>query len=361
MINVTKTFLPDIKKYNNYVKDIFESGWITNNGKYLGELEKRLEEYLEVKNLVLVSNGTLALQLAYKLLGVKGEAITTPFSFVATASSLIWEGIDPIFADIDEESFCIDPSKIEDKITNSTKAIVPVHVFGNCCDVERIDYIAKKYNLSVIYDAAHAFGVNYKGKSLLEYGDISVLSFHATKIFHTIEGGALIINDDELYKRAKLMINFGIQGPEDIQCLGINAKMNEFQAVMGLSILDNINELIEERKEIYEYYVNKLSCVEGVALQKIHDCLHYNYSYFSIVFISEKILLKVMEELNKNEIYPRRYFYPSLNKLSYLNKKDQCPISEKISERILCLPIYPGITTKEQELIIDIVKKNIKN
>lgn len=361
MINVTKTYLPNKELYHKYVDDIFESEWITNRGKYVEKLERRLEEYLEVKNLILVNNGTLALQIAYRLLDIKDEAVTTPFSFVATTSSLIWERINPVFADIDSKSFSIDTSKIEEKITKNTTAIVPVHVFGNPCDVEKIDSIAKKHNLSVIYDAAHAFGVKYKEKSLLTYGDISVLSFHATKIFHTIEGGALVINDDDLYKKAKLMINFGIQGPEDIQCLGINAKMNEFQAAMGLAILDDIDELIRERKNIYNYYVSKLSGIKELSMQKINDKVVYNYSYFSIVFKSEEILLKVIKELNKNEVYPRRYFYPSLNNLSYLNRKDKCPISENISKNILCLPIYSGITNKEQDLIIDIVKKNIKN
>lgn len=354
MINVTKTYLPDLDKYQEYVKSIFESGWITNNGQYVLELEKRLEEYLGVKNIILVSNGTLALQVAYKLLDLKNDVITTPFSFVATTSSLVWEGLNPVFSDIDRNSFCLDSSKIEEKITNKTSGIVPVHVFGNPCNVEEIDKISKKHNLKVIYDAAHAFGVQYKGESILNYGDISVLSFHATKIFHTIEGGALIINDDDTYVKAKKMINFGIGGSGIIEYLGINAKMNEFQAAMGLCVLQNIDEIICQRKNIYNRYLNIFKNYQNVNLQKYTDNAENNYSYFPIVFETENKLLDIKKNMEKTGVYPRRYFHPSLDNLKYVHS-EQMGKSNDISNRILCLPIGQDVTNEIQDNIINII------
>lgn len=347
MINVTKTYLPNVEKYKEYVDQIFQSGWLTNNGQLVKMLEQKLKEYLRVKNIVLVSNGTIALQVAYKLLELKGEVITTPFSFTATTSSLVWENLTPVFADIDEDTFCMDPELIEGKITNKTSAILPVHVFGNGCYVEKINSIAKKYNLKVIYDAAHAFGVNYDSESILNYGDVSVLSFHATKIFHTIEGGALIINDDNLYEKAKKMINFGITGPETVEELGINAKMNEFQAAMGLCVLENIEIILGNRKRIYEYYLENLP--KDITLQKYNERCTYNYAYFPVVFRSEEDLLNVKYKLNKKNIHPRRYFYPSLETLPYLKSKQNNPISNSISKRILCLPM--GFDLKEEDVI----------
>ena len=240
MINVTKTYLPDKEKYKKYIDEIYENCWVTNNGTLVQKLEKRLAEYLGVKNIVLVSNGTVALEIAYRTLGLKGFVITTPFSFVATTSSLITNQLLPIFADIEKNTFNINPKKIEKLITLNTSAILSVHVFGNACNVEEINKIASKYNLRVIYDAAHAFDVKYKEQSILNYGDISTLSFHATKLFHTIEGGALIINDDELVQKARYLINFGIKNQEEIPHLGTNAKMNEFEAAMGLCVLDDM-------------------------------------------------------------------------------------------------------------------------
>ncbi|MEW6712332.1 MAG: DegT/DnrJ/EryC1/StrS family aminotransferase, partial [Candidatus Riflebacteria bacterium] len=252
MINVTRAYLPDKKKLFDYFSQVYDSAWLTNNGQFCQLLEARLKDYLGVRNLILVSNGTLALQIVYKALGLKGSSVTTPFSFVATASSLMWEGIEPVFADINEETWNLEPRKIEDKVKSDTTSIVPVHVFGNPCEVEKIDEIARAKKLKVVYDGAHAFGVKYKGKSLLEFGDASTLSFHATKLFHTIEGGAIVTSDDDLAKRIRLMINFGITGPETIECLGINCKMNEFQAAMGLCVLDEINKIMVERKRIFE-------------------------------------------------------------------------------------------------------------
>mgnify|MGYP000261033012 CR=1 FL=1 len=248
MINVTKSYLPNIEKYKSYIDEIYKTAWLTNQGPLVQKLEKRLAQYLGVKNIVLVSNGTIALEIAYRALDLKGEVITTPFSFVATTSSLVTNRLTPIFVDIDEKTFNLNPKNIEKKITSRTSAILPVHVFGNACEVEEIKKIANKHNLKVIYDAAHAFDVKYKDKSLLSYGDISTLSFHATKLFHTIEGGALIINDDSLLEKVRYLINFGIKNQEEIPHLGTNAKMNEFEAAMGLCILDDIENIKNSRK-----------------------------------------------------------------------------------------------------------------
>jgi dTDP-4-amino-4,6-dideoxygalactose transaminase len=357
MINVTKTYLPDKEKYKKYIDTIYSNGWITNNGPLVKLLEKRLAEYLNVKNIVLVSNGTVALELAYRTLDVKGSAITSPFSFVATTSSLVTNGIDPIFSDIDSSSLNINTENIEKLIKVDTSAIVPVHVFGNSCDIKKIDTIAKKHNLKVVYDAAHAFGVKFKDNSILNHGDISTLSFHATKIFHTIEGGALIINDDSLVEKARYLINFGIKNREDIPELGINAKMNEFEAAMGLCVLDDINELNLQRSLIDDLYKNEL---EGfVRFQDQNSNSTPNHSYFPIILESEGQLKKIETALNKKFIFPRRYFYPSLDTLVYIKPKQVCDISRDISSRILCLPIYPGLEIKQQQLIIKIIKNEV--
>lgn len=357
MINVTKTYLPDKEKYKKYVDSIYSNGWVTNNGPLVKLLEKRLAKYLNVKNIVLVSNGTVALELAYRTLGIEGSAITSPFSFVATSSSLVTNGIKPIFADIDSKSFNININNIEKLIKEDTSVIVPVHVFGNSCDVEKIDTIAKNNNLKVVYDAAHAFGVKFKDKSILNYGDISTLSFHATKIFHTIEGGALIINDDSLVDKARYLINFGIKNREEIPELGINAKMNEFEAAMGLCVLDDINELNLKRSLIYELYKNEL---DGFVTFQEQNCdATPNHSYFPIILESEDQLKIVESALNKSAIFPRRYFYPSLDTLRYIKKNQFCEVSRNIASRVLCLPIYPGLEIKQQKLIVEIIKNEI--
>ncbi len=357
MINVTKTYLPNKEKYKKYIDEIYENGWLTNNGPLVQRLEKRLAEYLGVKNIILVSNGTVALEIAYRTLDIKGFAITTPFSFVATTSSLVTNNILPIFADIDQNSFNLDPKNIEKLITPNTSAIVPVHVFGNVCEVEEIEQIAKKHKLKVVYDAAHAFDVKYKDKSVLNYGDISTLSFHSTKLFHSIEGGALIINDDELVQKARYLINFGIKNTEEIPHLGTNAKMNEFEAAMGLCVLDDIEEIKEKRKDILEIYRKELK--DLVQFQEQNKNATENYSYFPIVFKSEEELLKVQKALNEKQIFPRRYFYPSLDTLEYIEPKQECKISRDISKRILCLPIYAELTKAEQNSILNIIKQNI--
>ena len=357
MINVTKTYLPNKEKYKKYIDEIYENGWLTNNGPLVQRLEKRLAQYLGVKNIILVSNGTVALEIAYRTLDIKGFAITTPFSFVATTSSLVTNNILPIFADIDSNSFNLDPKNIEKLITPNTSAIVPVHVFGNACEVEEIEQIAKKHKLKVVYDAAHAFDVKYKDKSVLNNGDISTLSFHSTKLFHSIEGGALIINDDELVQKARYLINFGIKNTEEIPHLGTNAKMNEFEAAMGLCVLDDIEEIKEKRKIIIENYREELK--DLVQFQKQNENASENYSYFPIVLKSEGQLLKVQKALNNENIFPRRYFYPSLDTLEYIEPKQECKISRDISKRILCLPIYAELQQYVQDAILKTIKENL--
>lgn len=358
MTNVTKTHLPDIEKYQSYVSKIFQSGWLTNNGEFTSLLEKRLAEYLEVPYIVLVSNGTLALQIAYRLVNLKDDAITSPFTFVATTSSLVWEKINPVFADIDNDSFNISAECVQNKISSKTSAIVAVHVFGNPCDHESLETISKSNNIPIIYDAAHAFGVKYNGKSIAQIGDISTFSFHATKIFHTIEGGAIIVKTKELYDRAKLLINFGIPGYDQIAELGINCKMNEFQAAMGLCILDEIESIIDKRRLITERYMNDLGELKNLTFQKINPKATNNYAYFPVVFSSEEILLLVKEKLNKQSIFPRRYFYPSLETVNYV-KPQVVPVSSSISKRILCLPLFEDLDWEIQKNIIDTIKESI--
>ena len=357
MINVTKTYLPNKEKYKKYIDEIYENGWLTNNGPLVQRLEKKLAQYLGVKNIILVSNGTVALEIAYRTLDIKGFAITTPFSFVATTSSLVTNNILPIFADIDSNSFNLDPKNIEKLITPNTSAIVPVHVFGNACEVEEIEQIAKKHKLKVVYDSAHAFDVKYKDKSVLNYGDISTLSFHSTKLFHSIEGGALIINDDELVQKARYLINFGIKNTEEIPHLGTNAKMNEFEAAMGLCVLDDIEEIKEKRKDILENYRKELK--DLVQFQEQNKNATENYSYFPVVFENETQLLKVQKALNNKQIFPRRYFYPSLDTLEYIEPKQECIISRDISKRILCLPIYAELEQDVQDAIIRTIRENL--
>lgn len=343
MIPVTKPYLPPIEKYKQYIDRIYESGILTNRGPLLRELEERLADYLGVKHVVCVANGSLALQVAYKALELKGEVITTPFSFAATTSTLLWESLKPVFCDIDAESFNLDPELIEQHITSDTSAILPVHVFGNPCEVDRIQEIADKHNLNVIYDAAHAFGVKYKDESVLKYGDISTLSFHATKLFHSIEGGAIITESDEIADKVRNLINFGITGPESIEGIGTNAKMNEFEAAMGLCVLDDIEEIISARQNVISQYKDELGV--SVQFQKTNEYSELPSSYMPIVFESEEKLLSIKQRLEGVGIYPRRYFYPSLDTI-YQSVK-QAIKSVSLSERILCIPLMYNLSEGE--------------
>ncbi|PAF45154.1 DegT/DnrJ/EryC1/StrS family aminotransferase [Helicobacter sp. 11S02596-1] len=353
-INVNKPYLPDIKKYHKYLDQIWQNNHLTNFGPLACALEEKLQEFLGVPNLLFVSNGTIALQIAYKLAGLKKDdkIITTPFSFVATTNTLLWEGLNPVFCDIDPKSFCIDTNKILPLLTTETKAILPVHVFGNACDVKALQTIAKKHNLKVIYDGAHAFGVKYEGKSIFEYGDFSTLSFHATKLFHTIEGGLVIAKDEAMIAEAKKMINFGLENSLP-SALGINAKNSEFHAAMGLCVLEDLDFITQERQKIWEYYHQHLK--DDFALQSL-QADNNNHHYFPILFEEESALQKALLKLNEADIFPRRYFYPSLNTLKHHHTNVTCPISEDICSRILCLPIYVGLDQTTQDKIIRILK-----
>jgi dTDP-4-amino-4,6-dideoxygalactose transaminase len=354
MIPVTKPFLPPIQEYEKYLKGIWNRNWLTNNGPLVNELELALKEYLNVKHLLFVTNGTIALQLAIKALGLKGKIITTPFSYVATTSSLVWEGCEPLFVDIDPQTCNIDPSKIEAAITEDTSAIVATHVYGNPCDVEAIDEIAKRKKLKVIYDGAHAFGVTLKGKSIFEYGDISTCSFHATKLFHTVEGGSVVTKDPELLKRMAYLRNFGHDGPERFAELGINGKNSEFHAAMGLVNLKYVDQIVSLRKILSEHYDRFLRTFQGVK-PAIGSDVKYNYAYYPVIFNEEKLLVKVVETLNQNWIHPRRYFFPSLEDLPYVNQKSRCKTADSIARRALCLPLYDTLTTEEIDMIFRII------
>ncbi len=356
-IYVTKSFLPPYEEYCEQIKKIWEGSQLTNQGPMLLELEEKITKFLGVKHFHFLTNGTLALQLALSALNINdGEIITTPFSYVATTSSILWQRCTPIFVDIEPNNFTIDANKIEEAITPKTKAILGVHVFGYACDVDKIQAIAEKHNIKVIYDGAHAFGSKYKGKSLLDYGDISTLSFHATKLFHTIEGGGCIVKDATANKQLDLQKRFGHEGDEHI-CLGLNAKASEFQAAMGLVNFPYFSKIMCERKRISEIYNNMLG--EAVQRPKLQDSLEYNYAYYPVIFESEKKLLQCIKTLNAENIFPRRYFYPSLNTLRYVSG-ETCPVSESVVRRIACLPLYPNLDDAIVQNISNIVRKGVK-
>jgi len=346
MINISKPFLPDIEDYIKYIRDIWERNWLTNNGPLVNDLELKLKDYLDAKHLLFLGNGTIALQIAIKALELKGEIITTPFSFVATTSSIVWEGCEPVFVDIDKDTFNIDPSLIEQAITGKTSAILATHVFGNPCDIEAIGQIARKHDLKVIYDAAHCFGTKYNGRHVYNFGDISTASFHATKLFHTVEGGAVITNDAELLKKLAFLRNFGHETFETFAGIGINGKNSEFHAAMGLANLKCMKDVLEVRKAQAKMYDKDLAELK-VKRPKIQQGAEWNYAYYPILFETEGALLRSIEALNDNWIYPRRYFYPSLSSLNYV-KKCSTPVSDDIAKRILCLPAYH--TLKQEEI-----------
>jgi len=345
MLNVTKTYLPPFEEYVQFLKKIWESHCVTNRGPFVLELEARLKDYLGVQHLLYVANGTLALQIAIKALDLRGEIITTPFSYVATTTSILWEGCQPVFVDIEPCTFCIDPDKIEQAITEKTSAILAVHVYGYPCHVEKIRQIAQRYRLKVIYDAAHAFGVKINDTSVLNFGDISILSFHATKLFHTIEGGAVITLNAELAQQIDLYHRFGHTGDE-YYTIGINAKSSELHAAMGLCVLPKVDAMMARRNELialYDQYLRPLKLQRPAA----PDNLCYNGAYYPVVFPTETELLCTNEKLAAHQIHPRRYFYPSLNTLPYLNTYQRCEISEDLAKRILCLPLYYELTDEE--------------
>lgn len=358
-IFVTKTFLPPIDDYTSQVQRAYENEWLTNRGALVLELEEKLTNYLELQKskVIVMNNGTIPLQIALKLLANGGEVITTPFSYVATTAAIVWENCTPVFVDIHPEYLTIDETKIEAAITEKTTCILATHVFGNPCNVNAIQAIADKHNLKVIYDAAHCFGVKYKGKSIFEYGDISTCSFHATKLFHTGEGGAIFCKDPDLFHQVFYSHNFGHNGPLDFHGLGINGKISELHAAMGLAVLQHMELILESRKSIVNEYDSTLDYSQFNKI-KIRNNTNWNYSYYPIYFKSEELLLATNKELLKNDISPRRYFYPSLNTLTYVNMTS-APVSEDISRRILCLPLFVGLKKYDVERIINILNNII--
>lgn len=352
MIPVTRPHLPEKSRYLGYISRCYESCKLTNNGPLVQELKARLEDYLGVQNLLLVANGTLALQIAYKALGVSGKAVTTPFTFVATSSSLKWEGIEPVFADINGETLNLCPEKTREVLDPDVTALVPVHVYGNPCDVEAFDQISEDHGLKVIYDAAHAFGVRLNGRSILQWGDAATLSFHATKVFHTIEGGAIVFKKSEDYKRACRLINFGYEEGEIVD-EGINAKMSEFHAAMGLSMLDEIEAVLQKRREVHRRYYEALKDHFEMPFWK--EGATRNYAYFPVLFPSEDVLLKTQQRLNEAGVFPRRYFYPSLDVLGYGGPDGGNPVSKDRARRVLCLPMYATLALGVQDKIISMM------
>ena len=357
MIPVTKPYLPAREKYLQYIAGIYERQWLTNNGPLVQEFERQLKDYLNMQHLLYLANGTLALQLAIKALDLKGEIITTPFSYVATTSSIVWEGCTPVFVDIDPKTLNIDPQKIKAAIREQTSAILATHCFGNACDIAAIEKIAKEYGLKVIYDAAHCFGTKYKGKSIFGYGDISTTSLHATKLMHSVEGGVVFSQNEELIKRMVYLRNFGHAGFEKFNGLGINAKNSEFHAAMGLCVLEDIELILAKRKEQSLMYDELLSAMPVTKPLIQEDC-NFNYAYYPILFESDAITLKVKAALEAEGIFPRRYFYPSLSSLDYV-KNSATPVSDDCASRILCLPLYFELKLSQQETISRIIEKTI--
>jgi len=353
MINVSKPFLPPKEKYEAMLEGVWKRNWLTNNGPLVNELELKLKEYLDIQHLLFVTNGTIALQLAVMALELKGEIITTPFTYIASTSSIVWEGCKPVFVDIDQVSLNIDVAKIEAAISSKTVAILATHVYGNPCDIDAIDAIAKKHQLKVIYDAAHCFGTKYNGRSVFDYGNISIASFHANKLFHTIEGGAVFTKSPDLLKKMAYLRNFGHDGPENFALAGINGKNSEFHAAMGLCNLEYIDSILSSAKASVELYKQKLKGLNVQTIEIDRDA-EWNSAYYPIIFPTEAILLKAVEDLNGNWIYPRRYFYPSLNKISFLPHVS-LPVADDVAPRVLCLPMYYDLTEEDISFIARIL------
>ena len=357
MIPLNKPFLPPREKYERYIEEIWKRGWLTNHGPLVKEFENKISDYLGTDRMVFVNNGTTALQIAIKALDLKGEIITTPYSYVATTSSIVWENCTPVFVDIEESTFNIDPGKIESAITDKTSGIIATHVYGNSCDVEVIREIAEKHNLKVIYDAAHCFGVTYKNDSVYNWGDISIASFHATKLFHTVEGGGLFTKDNTLKKKIRYMMNFGHAGPYAFQGVGINGKNSELHAAMGLCNLKYADVLLVQRKKLFEKYDKELAGLP-LKFQRKSEYITYNYAYYPVLFETGEEKERTAAFLTKNGIETRSYFKPSLNRLPYVNK-GYMPVSESVSDRVLCLPLFYDLTEEMIDMISSKIKKSL--
>lgn len=364
-ILVTRSSMPSLDEYVDEIRDIWDSHWLTNMGVKHQELQKELENYFSVPHVALYTNGHLALENAIAALSLPkgGEVITTPFTFASTTHAIVRNGLVPVFCDVKEDDYTIDTKKMEELITDQTVAIVPVHVYGNMCDVEEIDRIAKKYGLKVIYDAAHAFGVKYKGVSSACFGDASMFSFHATKVFNTIEGGCVCFKDDSRVQLLNDMKNFGIHGPESVEYVGGNAKMNEFQAAMGLCNLRHLDEEIGKRKKVVERYRERLEGVEGIKLSDIQKDVESNYAYFPVVFDGYKYTRnEVFEKLAEVGIGARKYFYPLTNSFEcYRNYPtagtEKTPVAQHMALRVLTLPLYADLSLEDVDRICDVILK----
>lgn len=359
-IQVTQSSMPELEEYISEIKDLWESHWLTNMGTKHKNLESKLLDFLKVPNITLFTNGHLALECIIAALDLRGEVITTPFTFASTTHAIVRNDLKPVFCDINPDDYTIDVKKIESLITEKTSAIIPVHVYGNVCDVETIDKIAKKYNLKVIYDAAHTFGVTVNGQGIGTFGDASMFSFHATKVFNTIEGGAVTYNDISIKQVLNDLKNFGITGPETVEYVGGNAKMNEFQAAMGICNLRHVNGEISKRKKVVERYIDNLKDITGIKLSKEQMDVESNYAYFPVVFDGYKMTRdEVFEKLKDNDVIARKYFYPLTNSFECYKDQydlDETPVAKYIAERVLTLPLYADLPLEDVDRICKIIK-----
>lgn len=350
-IPVTQPFLPPRREYEAFLAEIWERDWLTNNGPLVRRLEGHIAEFLDSPPLVFTANGTVALQIAIRTLGLTGEIITTPFSYVATTSSIVWENCQPVFADIEPGSLNLDPRAVEEKISEKTTGILATHAFGNPCDIPALESIARRHNLKIIYDAAHCFGTKFQGKSIFRFGDISIASFHATKLYHTVEGGGIFSRVADYREKSAYSRNFGHNGPEKYFGLGINGKNSELHAAMGLVNLKYAGQILMERERLWKTYRESLSPArDSLGFQEFHPDSEPNFSYFPVIFRDETTALRVKSNLEKNNIFVRRYFYPPLADLPYVSGGD-VPVCRDISSRILCLPMYHGLEQGQQERV----------
>lgn len=360
LIQVTQSSMPDFEEYIEEIRELWDTHWLTNMGTKHKNLESQLLDYLNVPNITLFTNGHLALECIIAALGLKGEVITTPFTFASTTHAIVRNGLKPVFCDINPDDYTIDVEKIESLITEKTSAIIPVHVYGNVCDIEAIDRIAKKHNLKVIYDAAHTFGVTVNGQGIGTFGDASMFSFHATKVFNTIEGGAVTYNDSSIKQVLNDLKNFGITGPETVEYVGGNAKMNEFQAAMGICNLRHVNGEIIKRKKVVERYIENLKDITGIQLSKKQVDVESNYAYFPVVFDGYKMTRdEVFEKLKDNDIVARKYFYPLTNSFECYKDRydvDETPVAKYIAEHVLTLPLYADLALEDVDRICEIIK-----
>lgn len=360
-IPVTRSSMPDFDEFIEEIRDLWDSRWLTNMGPKHKQLEEELKSYLKVAHVSLFSNGHLALENAIAAFDLTGEVITTPFTFASTTQAIVRNGLTPVFCDINMHNYTIDTKKIEKLITDKTSAIIAVHVYGNICNVEEIERVAKKHNLKVIYDAAHAFGIDIEGKGIANFGDASMFSFHATKVFNTIEGGAITFKDPSIISKLNALKNFGITSLEDVKYVAGNAKMNEFQAAMGICNLRYVEEEINKRQKVFNRYINNLSCVEGIKIPKDQVDIRNNYAYFPVVFENYKLTRnEVLEELKENHIFARKYFYPLTNSFECYKGEfslQQTPVAEYIADRVLTLPLYADLALEDVDKICEIIKR----